>query len=178
MRVVVASRNPVKLEATRRGFRLAFGREPLALHALDVPSGVADQPMSDEETQRGAHKRVTAARRHMPEADYWVGIEGGVREVGLLMEAFAWVVVADARRRGCARSAAFPLPLPVAQALRRGEELGQVMDTLFGESQSKHKGGAIGLLSRGAISRTELYVQPVVMACLPFLHPHWYPEGG
>lgn len=175
MRVVVASRNPVKLAAAAEGFRLAFGEAP-AVDGIAVPSGVADQPMTDAETLQGARNRVEAARQARPEADYWVGIEGGVHPSGTLLEAFAWVVVASAKRQARARSAAFPLPRPAVEALQRGSELGHVMDALFGESHSKHKGGAIGLLTHGAITRTALYVQPVVMACIPFLHPEWYPE--
>lgn len=175
MKIVVASRNPVKLDAAAQGFRLAFGQQP-EIVGIAVPSGVADQPMTDEETLQGALNRVAAAKKRIAEADFWVGIEGGVHPSGGLLEAFAWVVVASAQRTARARSAAFPLPRPAVEALRRGRELGHVMDALFGESHSKHKGGAIGLLTRGAITRTTLYVQPVVMACIPFLHPEWYPE--
>ncbi len=175
MKVVVASHNPVKLRAAAEGFRMAFGRQP-QVRGIAVPSGVADQPMTDEETLQGALNRVAAAKKRVADADYWVGIEGGVQPSGRLMEAFAWVVIASAKRMARARSAAFPLPLPVVEALRAGQELGQIMDALFGESHSKHKGGAIGLLSKGAITRTTLYVQPVVMACIPFLYPEWYPE--
>ncbi len=175
MNVVVASLNPVKIAAAHQGLKLVFG-DKLKISGLSVPSGVADQPMSNSETLRGAQQRVEAARLRAPHADLWIGIEGGVHPVGSLMEAFAWVVVATPQRQGRARSAAFPLPQIASEKLKKGLELGSIMDELFQQSNTKHKGGAIGLLTQGVITRTTLYVQPVVMACIPLLHPHWYPS--
>jgi len=54
MRLVVASRNPVKLRATRQAFERAFPQQSFDVAALAVDSGVADQPMSDVETREGA----------------------------------------------------------------------------------------------------------------------------
>ena len=78
--LVVASQNPVKIEATRRGFVSMFPRRAFHLHPVAVPSGVRPQPLSDVETLQGALTRVQHAAHLVPQADYWVGIEGGVEE--------------------------------------------------------------------------------------------------
>ncbi len=54
--VTVASSNPVKAQAARAGFSKMFG-DDLTILTLAVPSGVPNQPMSDEETHRGARNR-------------------------------------------------------------------------------------------------------------------------
>ena len=78
--LVVASQNPVKIEATRRGFASMFPGSTWHIHAVTVPSGVRPQPLSDAETLQGALNRVQHAAHLVPRAEYWVGIEGGVAE--------------------------------------------------------------------------------------------------
>ena len=91
--LVVASQNPVKIEAARRGFVRMFPTRVLHLHPVAVPSDVRPQPLSDVETLQGALNRVEHAAHLVPQADYWVGIEGGVEDRQGSMEAFAWIVV-------------------------------------------------------------------------------------
>lgn len=173
--VIVGSTNPVKVESVRRSFERVFGRAP-RIEGLAVPSGVADQPLSDTATRRGARNRVLAAQRRRPEADFWVGVEGGVDYQNGHCEAFGWIVVRSTARESSARSATFPLPAAVGRRLRAGEELGPLIDQLFEEENSKQKGGAVGLLTRGIVSREALYFQPLVFALLPFLQPDLYGE--
>lgn len=173
-RIVVASRNPVKLEAVRCGIRKVFsGMEP-ELQPISVPSGVADQPRSDEETHRGAVQRARRAFERAPDADAWVGIEGGIQERDGRMEAFAWVVVIAHGTEGESRTASFLLPEPVAELVRQGKELGEADDVVFGRSNSKQQEGAVGLLTHRAVLRSELYEQAVTLALVPFLNPDLY----
>src|SRR5438045_3061707 len=136
--VVVASKNPVKVRATRDGFARAFVDATVEAEGVDVPSGVADQPMSDRETLRGATNRAENARAAVPGADYWVGLEGGVDGEDGMLEAFAWVVVIGRDGRvGRSRTATFQLPPAVAELVRAGVELGHADDRVFGRSNSK-----------------------------------------
>lgn len=168
--IIVGSTNPVKIQSVRKAFQQAFS-VPLEVRGTAVTSGVADQPMTDEETLRGANNRAHAARRRESEAAFWVGIEGGVDERNGCYEAFGWVYVLSPDRESSARSATFPLPLPVQQRLRDGEELGPLIDELFGAHNTKQKGGAVGMLSRETVSREALYAQPLLLALIPFMQP-------
>ena len=47
MKIVVASKNPVKINATDAGFSTYF--EGVEVLGVSVESGVSDQPKSDEE---------------------------------------------------------------------------------------------------------------------------------
>jgi inosine/xanthosine triphosphatase len=163
----VASLNPTKIEAARRGYTLLFG-PPTSLRGLSVDSGVAAQPIGDDETYRGAAQRAEAARSLAGLEDLVIAIEGGVEEGPIHLMGFAWVVVDVAGAKSAARSAAFPLPEAVAQLVRGGMELGAADDFVFGRTNSKHQDGAIGILSGGAIDRIGLYAPAVAMALLPW----------
>jgi len=172
--VVVASENPVKTGAVSGAFARMVPEQPFEIVGIEVDSGVDAQPVSDEETLRGAETRATAAARLRPAADYWVGIEGGIDDSEAGMRAFAWVVVRTAGGTGRARSGTFFLPAEVARLVRGGEELGRADDIVFGRSGSKWAEGAVGLLTRGVIDRRALYEHAVVLALAPLTNPSLY----
>ena len=105
--IVLASSNPVKLRATLAGFCRMFPTEEFRIESVSVPSGVAAQPASSEETLRGARNRAANAAAGMPQGDYWVGMEGGVEDHGAEMASYAWVVVRSAEQAGKGRSGCF-----------------------------------------------------------------------
>ncbi|PNY27939.1 NTPase [Tolypocladium capitatum] len=173
--VVVSSQNPVKTAAAMEGFTRMFPNTSLNLHGLSVPSGVPDQPFTDEETLRGASNRARNARTAQPDADYWVGIEGGVdaAAVGGPIESFAWIVVVGKDGRvGKARTAAYYLPEETAKLLREGMELGHADDLIHGRTNSKQHSGSVGILTDDAVDRTGYYTQAVILALIPFKNPN------
>ncbi len=169
---VVGSQNPVKIVAVERALRRLFPQMRWQVVGMDVSSGVSEQPMSDAETLQGARGRAHAVRQARPEADLWLGIEGGVQPQEDDLLSFAWVVALNREgREGRARSGTFLLPPAVAHLVRQGYELGLADDLVFGQHNSKQGLGAVGLLSGGVIDRTGLYEHAVVLALLPFKHP-------
>ena len=120
MRIVVASLNPVKTHAVSAGFASMFPGEAIDLVQVSVCSGVSDQPVTDDETLRGALGRVQAAAVVSPQADFWVGVEGGIQEEDGEMLAFAWVVILSPRFIGKGRTASFVLPPRVGELNPRG----------------------------------------------------------
>lgn len=178
MKVVVASLNPVKAAAVRSAFELQFPGRALHIEALEVDSGVADQPMSDRETRRGARNRAREARSAAPEADFWVGLEGGLETIDGSLMGFAWMAIAGPGGRiSEARSPTLPMPPPVQHLVAQGMELGEANDRVFATRDSKQQGGAFGLLTGGRYTREGIYAQTVVLALIPFVHPLWVEEG-
>lgn len=169
IRVAVGSANPVKLKAAEAGFADAFPDRRTSILPRHVASGVSDQPMSDEETLVGARNRVRELQRDHPGFDYFVGIEGGISARNRHFDAFAWVVISDGTREGESRTASFILPPEVEQLVRQGLELGDANDRVFGTTNSKQDMGAVGLLTRGLVTRVNLYQPAVVLALIPFL---------
>ena len=175
IRIVVASKNPVKLDAVKDGLSL-FMNEPFEVIGLLVESGVSDQPMSDLETLQGAETRVKNIQNQFPDYDFYVGIEGGVEESVPGLMAFAWIVISNGIKTGKARTASFFLPPEVAWLVHQGMELGDADDIVFSKQNSKQQNGAVGLLTNDIITRKSLYMPAVQMAFIPFLNPGLY--GG
>jgi inosine/xanthosine triphosphatase len=171
--VIIASHNPVKIQATTNGFRAMLGEE-FRVAPVAVSSGVRDQPLSDEETLRGALNRTERASILAPAADYCVGIEGGLEERADELAAFAWVVVRSLVTTGKARTASFFLPAQVTALIREGKELGEADDIVFGRENSKQENGAVGILTADVIDRAKLYEQAVILALIPFRNPQLY----
>ncbi len=169
IKVVAASRNPVKINAVREGFLSYF--DSVGAEGIDVSSGVPDQPVGDKETLLGAYNRAKNAKKEIPGADFWVGIEGGIEHRGEGTMAFAWAVVLSAGKYGEARTTTFMLPAPITGLLNKGDELGTAIDKVFNQDNSKQKRGAVGSLTKGQVSRTKLYVQAVQLALVPFVNP-------
>lgn len=147
------------------------------MQPVSVPSGVADQPMTEQETLSGATQRAEGAAAELPKADYWVGIEGGIEETGVGMLAHAWVVVIADGITGHGRSGGFVLPPEVARLVRNGTELGHANDIVFGRENSKQQEGAIGLLTDKAMDRRELYEHAVVLALAPVKNRQLYQDS-
>ncbi len=180
MNIIIASTNPVKIQSTLVGFQEMFPAETFTAQGIGVASGVSDQPMSDDETLQGALNRAANARVRLPDADYWVGIEGGCEEKHGELWTYAWVVVLGidslprldesgaALKTGKARTGAFMLPQEVANLVRTGVELGIADDQIFGRSNSKQNNGAVGLLTGDLIDRQRYYEHAVVLALIPF----------
>lgn len=172
--IVVASRNPVKIECVRDGFVKMFPDVPFEIHSVEVPSGVSAQPIGSTETLLGAQNRAEAAQMILPQADYWVGVEGGIEDDGQEMQAYAWVFVLSPHGSGKGRTGAFYLPAPVADLVRQGMELGHADDVYFGRQNSKQADGAIGLLTGNVLNRAQYYEHAVIMAFIPFKNPALY----
>jgi inosine/xanthosine triphosphatase len=172
--LVVASTNPVKIRAATNGFQRLFPGSELNVVAVNVPSEVAQQPMSDEETLRGALNRSANAQAVHPHADYWIGIEGGIQPIGQEMTAFAWIVVRSREMIGKGRTGTFFLPPAVAELIRQGKELGEADDIVFGRANSKQENGAVGLLTDNVIDRAQLYEHALILALIPFKNETLY----
>jgi len=173
--VVVASTNPVKVRATLGAFAAMFRGSAVDVRGIQVQAAVSEQPYGDDETRRGAAERASSAQALAPEAALWVGIEGGIADLGTEMSAFAWVVVRSRRRMGQARTGTFFLPQAVVDLVRQGFELGDADDRVFGKMNSKQDAGAVGLLTGGVIDREALYRHAVSLALIPFKSESLYP---
>lgn len=174
-KIIIASQNPVKIDATLNGFRKMFPDGEFEIEGVSVPSGVSDQPGTDGETFSGALNRATNAQQKHPGADFYVGIEGGIEEKNGEMEAFAWVVVReDGDGFGKGRTGTFFLPPRIAELIKQGKELGEADDIVFQRTNSKQENGAIGILTGNAIDRAAYYTEAVVIALIPFKNPELY----
>lgn len=170
-RILVASLNPVKIAATLTAFTTMFPAETFIATGISVPSGVPPQPLTSATTRLGAHNRAHTALTSAPPNtyDFFIGLEGGLEPFPpspTELESFAWAVVLDAQGRvGKARTAGYFLAEETARLiLEQGMELGKAEDLVWGVEGTRVKGGSVGLLTGGVVTRESYYVQAVVLA--------------
>ena len=170
MKIVVGSTNPVKVGAVKESFRQYY--PDFEVVSQKVSSGIAEQPMSEVETVRGATNRALAALEY---GDFGVGLEGGVTMIGGALFECAWCVVVDkSGKKGVGGGLYFELPKKIADKIMAGGELGPIMNELTGEDNVKEKSGAIGIFTKGKLDRKTAYVQLVTSALIKFVSPEWF----
>ncbi len=175
--VIVGSHNPVKLETTKEAFALIFPEDDIDFLTFDAPSGVPDQPFGSDETKLGAQNRAAACKNEFPNADFWVGLEGGLEKDDKDYWAFAWMCIEGKdNKTGFGRTGSFLLPPEVSKLVGEGQELGHATDAVFDETNSKHKGGTIGILTNDLIGRKDFYRDALIFALVPFIKKELYPS--
>lgn len=158
MQIAVGTLNQAKVKAVENVFPDA------EVISCDVSSNVSKQPFSDEETIRGAINRAKNALRKI-NADLGIGLEGGVTETayGLMLCNWGALVLRGGDEPIIAGGARILLPPAVAARLRKGQELGSVMDDFCKRENIRIHEGAIGIFTNGEIDRSGMYTHIVKM---------------
>ena len=172
--IAIASESPVKIEAVKIAFSKVFPDIKYTVKMMSISSGVPDQPMGNEETYTGAKNRAKNIQSKIPEADFMIGIEGGIEKNIHGTEAFAWIYIISGNKTGKARTANFFLPKKITDLLEKGYELGEADDIVFKQKDSKMKTGAVGILTKNITSRSEYYSEAVILALIPFINDDLY----
>ncbi|WP_419955889.1 DUF84 family protein [Neobacillus niacini] len=153
MKIIIGSNNPAKVDAVKN----AFHYQQTEFLSLDIPSGVSEQPFSDDETIKGAINRAVGALE-MGNGDIGIGLEGGVQESAQGLLLCNWgALVSKNMEPIIAGGARFLLPLEIADRLRAGEELGPIMDDYAKKENVRKKEGAVGIFTNGLINRSEMF---------------------
>lgn len=169
MIIFVGSTNPVKINAVKNACVQAWPEAEIV--GLEVESGVDAQPRTDEETRTGAQNRarnvLLAGKKSLsPEkikrhgnALLGVGLEGGVYEhQATELWSTVWACVTDKTQHLFeSNGARFKLPNIISEKLLAGAEMGPVVGQLFADPSIKQKQGAIGVVTKGFVDRTEEY---------------------
>lgn len=155
MIIAIGTKNPAKINAVKQ----AFHSNEHQLISISVPSGVSEQPFSDEETVAGAINRAKAAKAEAI-SDIGIGLEGGVQlfENGLFICNWGALVATGITEPIIAGGARLKLPEAIAQRLRAGEELGPVMDDFAKQQHVRKTEGAVGIFTNGIVNRTEMFL--------------------
>lgn len=171
MHIKVGSTNPVKIEAVKIAFEKVWPGKTWKVTGVNVPSGVSMQPMSDAESIVGARNRANAVLQQ-DDADYGVGIEGGIEKIGEHWFDCGWIVIVDKQGlEGIGSSLRLMVPPSMIKSIQAGKELGEVIDEVFDRKNAKQAEGHFGLMTKGVVTRTSGYVDGIVAALARFIHP-------
>jgi inosine/xanthosine triphosphatase len=157
MLISIGSKNPAKVAAVEQAFK-GYSFE---IVSVDTESGVSEQPLTDEETIKGAINRAVSAF-DVSGADIGIGLEGGVQETKHGLFLCNWgALMARGMEPIIAGGARIRLPEEIAIQLLAGEELGPVMDQFAKKQNVRKKEGAVGIFTNGKIDRVEMFTHVV-----------------
>lgn len=157
LQVAIGTKNPAKVDAIINGFD---GIEANFL-PTSVSSGVSEQPFSDEETIQGAINRAKAALESEG-ADLGIGLEGGVVETEFGMFLCNWGAIIDKDNEPIiAGGARILLPDEIAKELKKGIELGDVMEAFTKQKDIRSHEGAIGIFTNHYVTRKDMFTHVV-----------------
>jgi len=185
VKIFVASENPVKINAITMAASETY--PDVEVQGVAVPSGVPEQPMTEEETMGGSINRARALKKLALSKNWcqasdevlFVGAEGGVYHPEFAKSdrelwSTVWISVLDQEDQVFSASGArFRLPQVLADGILAGQELGLVLGSVVGDLSLKRKAGAIGILTQGFIDRTEEYVAIAKLALGLWYGRHW-----
>ncbi len=173
MIIAVGSTNPTKIKPVEEVFNNYFGNVEVIGTAVD--SGVSEQPMSDDEAYRGALSRATQAIKSVKDADYGVGVEGGLRKTSYGWIENSMVVIIDTKGKvGIGNSAGIVLPESIIALIQKGATLEEAIDTLCGTEKIGEGIGMFGVMTNEYVTRAEGVRHGVAFALARFLHPEMY----
>jgi inosine/xanthosine triphosphatase len=172
MKVVVGSKNPVKIEGVRLAFSQYF--DNVTVKSKEVDSGVGDQPFNHDSIKGAINRAINA---YSSEFDFSVGIEAGLFSVKKTITGFIDFQVSavyNGKRITIGFGPGFEYPPVVVEDVLKGKEVGDVMDELTGIKNLGEKTGAIHYLTKGKISRIELTKIAVTLALIPWINQELY----
>lgn len=177
MKINIASKNPVKVEAVKEAIESYDFLKKAEVEGLKVNSGVSEQPKSLDETISGAINRAKLAFKNCA---YSFGIESGLMSVPQTKTGsmdFCVCAIYDGKQHHLGLSCAFEFPPRVTKMIH---ELNIDTNEAFyrcGLTQDKKIGyseGAIGILTGGRITRKAHAKQAVQMALIHMENSHLY----
>jgi inosine/xanthosine triphosphatase len=175
MEIVVGSKNIPKRQAVANAFRKLYPGDYIDVQGAAANSEVSAHPVSASESLEGAKRRVKHARELKPEADFYVGIEGGLLEVDNTVWELGWVAVENSKGQVFTGvSAGIEVRGKVLEAIRGGRELNDVLREDFDIENAGGTNGFYGIATDDVITRQEGYEQAIIFALAPFKHPQYF----
>ncbi len=172
MRIAVGSKNPIKIKAVEEAFAKVFGQCEVV--GVSVPSGVSDMPMSFNESLEGAKNRAQRAIKEL-DADFGVGLEAGFDTSGNDFFLTGLVAVVDRNDRwGIGKGGGLYMPKRIINEVKKGKELGDVMDEIRGMKNTKQKDGAVGFFTKNLIPRQDSFEVTIIYALSRFIREEMF----
>lgn len=166
MTINIGSTNPVKLQATKDALTQTWPNHEFEFQTVFTSSQVSNQPMSDKEAIAGA---VNRAKSVIKTADFGVGLEGGLHQIGTNWFSCGWAAVVNSQEQiGLASSTRILVPTQIIELIYKGKELGEIDDIIFGVEKSNQGQGNYGLMTGGLVTRQSAYTQALICALTRF----------
>ncbi len=176
MKIAVGSRNQAKVEAVKEILQDYPHLRDAEVEAKEVSSDAPDQPLSLEDTMRGAMNRAKSA---FEDCDLSIGLESGLMQVSMSKTGYMDVCVCaiyDGKEFHFGFSSAWEFPQKeVTEMMVSGLNMEQAINR-FGMTNNPKIGsaeGAIGILTKGRLTRKE-YTKQALRTALIHLEEEYY----
>lgn len=174
MDLAVGTTNKAKLLACSEVFKEALPGSKINIKSIEVESNVSAMPMDNEEIFTGALNRANVLAELDKNADYYVGLEGGVQkgpQDRLYLLGWAVIIRAVDGVIGSGHSAGVALPNDLSEALFEGKELGPLVQAKMSDTSNeiRHSLGTNGILTKGLYPRTKEFEDAIRCALGPLI---------
>lgn len=172
MKVLIATKNPGKIEGAKRALEHYF--KDIEILGIPVNSAVSEQPLN-KEIYNGAKNRVKNlkiyAKENNIQADLFLSIESGINNLlGPWLITNIAVVENNNDFGSYGASPSFPVPDNLVNDII-DSDLSKVMNKVFVQDEERHnKGGGIQLLTHNIISRIDLTESAFIMALTKYIN--------
>jgi len=134
MKFVLGSTSESKREILESFLKEKF--KTFKLDYVDVSSDIVDQPLNKETTQKGAVNRAQNALAQKPDADFGIGLEGGLENVGGIYHLICIAAIANRDEETfIGESEPLALPEEVSDRVKNGGEFGVEIRRFFEENK-------------------------------------------
>ncbi|MCE4627834.1 MAG: DUF84 family protein [Desulfurococcales archaeon] len=171
-RAAIATRNRGKYWAAVRALERLCGISRDNVAIVEPPNGLPAQPIGGLEVFRGALLRAARAFEAVAPSGLGIGVEAGPVEFYTgtgYIETQVAVVVGPGRRYSVGTSSSFELPALLLDKMKKGIELGKLIESRRHVRNLRESIGYIGVATSGLVTRTDLTLHAIAMALVP-----WY----
>lgn len=173
-KIVLTSTNPVKLKVIKRITASLFGEEDFDYIALALEKD-GPEPIGKESVFKQISTAIESARMQVPNADYYICMEGGMMDDDQTMNEVAHVRVQPQKGQAVTSScASFPVPKAISDDVRKGKDFAVAVDEFFKTNGTKQGGGFVNILTGGLVNKEEQYFQAAAIAFSAVVKSEWY----
>lgn len=184
MRIVIGSLNKPKNDACRNVFlkhaqRMKISGTP-EFTSVEADSGIPAMPLDRQMMMRGAKNRAVHCKERIDQsshlADFYIGLEGGIfltyqpEQANPVVFLESWVYILNAERGHWGSSGAVSVPWELARPIvTEHRELGDVIDEWADQQNIRSRQGAVGVLTKNLVNRTDFFETALTFALSPFI---------
>lgn len=126
MKVIVGSKNRDKINIVLKA--LSELHLDINVDGVGVDSEISNQPLDKEATKNGAINRARNAKKTVPEAEFWIGLEGGLHDYGEGYHLVTFACLIDTNgNEFVGTGKEIQLPEEVSYKVKNGEWFGDVI---------------------------------------------------
>lgn len=154
-KIAIGSKNKIKINATKHVVSKLMS-DDVIITAIDVDSGISDNPTTHEEAIVGARNRALASCNNT-NSQIGIGIEGNVFMESSIWFVTTWIVIVnkELRKEYIAQGISIPiLDEVIIEQIDNSNPLGDILKKLPTKYEYQKYGNPMSFLTRGVFDRS------------------------